>query len=43
MSYEYLKENVIPVRLCQEIGRIEERVVDLSKKDEERAMRIHQE
>ena len=43
MAYEYLQQNVIPVKLCKEIGRIGERIVDLSKKDEERAMRLHQE
>ena len=43
MSYEYLKEKVIPVQLSKEVGRIEERVVELSQKDEERAMRLHQE
>ena len=44
MSYEYLKqENVIPVKLCKEVGRIEESVVELSPDDEQRAMRLHQE
>lgn len=43
MSYEYLKENVVPVRLAKEIGRIEEKVVQLSQKEEERAMRLHRE
>ncbi|MBI5969186.1 MAG: membrane dipeptidase [Deltaproteobacteria bacterium] len=43
MSYEYLQENVIPVPLCKVVGRIEERVVELSPKDEERAARLHQE
>ena len=43
MSYEYLKENVIPVTLSKEAGRFEERIVELSQKDEERAMRLHQE
>ncbi|MBW2149406.1 MAG: membrane dipeptidase [Deltaproteobacteria bacterium] len=43
MSYEYLQEDVIPVKLCKVVGRIEERVVQLSEKDEERAMRLHQE
>ncbi len=43
MSYEYLGKNVIPVKLCKVVGRVEERVVELSPKDEERAMRLHQE
>lgn len=43
MSYEYLKENVIPVPLCKVVGRIKERAVELSSKDEERAMRLHRE
>ena len=43
MSYEYLQEKVIPVTLCKEVGRIEERVVELSKKDEERVMRLQRE
>ena len=44
MSYEYLKrENVIPVPLSKVVGRIRERIVELSPKDEERAMRLHQE
>ena len=43
MSYEYLKENVIPVTLSKETGRFEERIVEQSQKDEERAMRLHQE
>ena len=43
MSYEYLGQNVIPVKLAKEIGRVEEKVVPLSPKDEERAMRLHKE
>ena len=44
MSYEYLKkENLIPVKLCKEIGRIKESIVELSPDDEARAMRLHQE
>ena len=43
MSYEYLEKGAVPVRLCKEIGRIEERIVELSPKDEERAMRLHHE
>ena len=43
MSYEYLEENVIPVKLAKEIGRVEEKIVPLSAKDEERAMRLHKE
>ena len=43
MSYEYLGENVIPVKLAKEVGRVEEKIVPLSPKDEERAMRLHQE
>lgn len=44
MSYEYLKqENVIPVSLAKQVGRIEEHVVGLSPEDEERAMRLHKE
>ena len=43
MSYEYLKENVIPVKLCKVVGRIEEKVVKLSPEDEERAMALHRE
>ena len=44
MSYEYLKqENVIPVKLCKVVGRIEEHDVELNPEDEERAMRLHQE
>jgi len=43
MSYEYLKEKVVPVRLAKEIGRIDEKVVQLSQKEEERAMRLHRE
>jgi membrane dipeptidase len=44
MSYEYLKkENVLPVKLCKEIGRIEESIVELNPDDEERAIRLHQE
>jgi membrane dipeptidase len=43
MSYEYLQEKVIPVQLCKVIGRIKERDVALSRKDEERAMRLHKE
>jgi membrane dipeptidase len=43
MAYDYLGQNVIPVKLCKEIDRIGERVVKLSQKDEERAMRLHRE
>ncbi len=43
MAYDYLQQNVIPVKLCKEIGRIGEKVVKLSPKDEERAMRLHRE
>lgn len=43
MSYEYLGKNVIPVKLCKEVGRVEQKVVQLSPKDEERAMRLHRE
>jgi len=43
MSYEYLGENVIPVKLAKEIGRVEEKIVPLSPKDEERAKRLHDE
>lgn len=43
MSYEYLNENVIPVKLAKEIGRVEEKIVPLSAKDEERAKRLHAE
>ncbi|MBW2306961.1 MAG: membrane dipeptidase [Deltaproteobacteria bacterium] len=43
MSYEYLQEDVIPVKLSKVVGRIEERAVELSQKDEERAVRLHQE
>ena len=43
MSYEYLEENVIPVKLSREMGRVPERDVELSPKDEERAMRLHRE
>lgn len=44
MSYEYLKqENVIPVSLANEVGRIGKHVVELSPEDEERAMRLHKE
>jgi len=44
MSYEYLKqENVIPVVLCKQVGRIEEPVVELSPEDEERALRLRRE
>lgn len=43
MSYEYLEQNVIPVKLSKVVGRIEERAVELSQKDEERAMRLHKE
>jgi len=43
MSYEYLGPNVIPVKLAREIGRVEEKVVPLNAKDEERAMRLHRE
>lgn len=43
MSYEYLGENVIPVKLAKEVGRVEEKVVPLSPKDEERAKRLHAE
>ncbi len=43
MSYEYLEKNVIPVKLSKVVGRIEERAVELSQKDEERAMRLHKE
>jgi len=34
MSYEYLEENVIPVKLAKEVGRVEEKIVPLSPKDE---------
>ncbi len=43
MSYEYLLEDVIPVQMCKVVGRIEELAVELSLKDEERAMGLHQE
>lgn len=43
MSYEYLGENVIPVKLAREIGRVEEKIVPLSPQDEERARRLHAE
>ena len=43
MSYEYLEENFMPVKLCKEVDRIEEHIVDLNQKDEERAMRLHRE
>jgi membrane dipeptidase len=43
MAYEYLEEKVISVRLCREIARIGERTVELSKKDEARAMGLHRE
>lgn len=43
MSYEYLGKNVFPVPLVKEVGRVEERIVELSPRDEERAMRLHRE
>ena len=43
MSYEYLDKNVIPVKLCNDVGRIEERAVELNEEDEKRAMRLHEE
>jgi hypothetical protein len=44
MSYEYLKKsNVYPFRLSKEIGRINERNVELSSQDEQRVQRIHRE
>ncbi len=43
MSYEYLEEDVIPVKLAKEVGRVEEKIVPLSPKDEERARRLHAE
>ena len=43
MAYEYLKETVVPVKLCREVGRIKERPLELSQKDEERALRLHRE
>ena len=43
MSYEYLQEDFMPVALCKEVDRIEERIVELNPKDEERAMRLHRE
>jgi len=44
MSYEYLKqEKIIPVALSRGVGRIEERVFELSPGDEKRAPRLHQE
>lgn len=43
MSYEYLKEDVIAVKLCKEIGRIEEHDVKLTPEDEARAIRLHKE
>ncbi len=42
MSYEYLAENIIPVKLAKEVGRVEEKIVPLSPKDEERARRLHE-
>ena len=39
MSYEYLEENVIPVKLAKEVGRVEEKIVSLKPKEEERAKR----
>ena len=41
MSYEYLEKDVIPVKLCKEVGRIKENIVPLSPGEEERALRIH--
>jgi hypothetical protein len=43
MAYDYLQQNVIPVKLCKKIGRIGKRIDRLSQKDEERAMRLHRE
>ena len=43
MSYEYLGENVIPVTLDKVVGRVEEKIVPLSRSDEERANRLHRE
>ena len=43
MSYEYLGSNVIPVKLAKEVGRIEEKIVPLNAKDEQRAKRLHNE
>ena len=43
MSYEYLEEEFMSVKLCKEVDRIEERIVELNPKDEERAMRLHRE
>ena len=43
MSYEYLEENFIPVKLAKDIGRVEEKIVPLSPKDEDRAKRLHTE
>ncbi len=43
MSYEYLGQNVIPVKLAKEVGRVEEKIVPLTAKDEERARRLHTE
>ncbi|HSR09851.1 MAG TPA: membrane dipeptidase, partial [Thermodesulfobacteriota bacterium] len=43
MSYEYLNENVIPVKLSKEVGRVAEKIVPLNARDEERAMRLHAE
>ncbi len=43
MSFEYLGENVIPVKLPKEVGRVEEKIVPLSPKDDERAGRLHAE
>jgi len=43
MSYEYLEENVIPVKLAKEVGRVEEKIVPLKPKEEERARRLHAE
>jgi hypothetical protein len=43
MSYEYLEENVIPVKLAKEDDRVEEKIVPLKPEKEERARRLHPE
>ena len=42
-SYDYLQGDIRQVKLCKVVGRLPERIVELSPEEEERAMHLHKE